>query len=126
MIEVFKASTHYADWSGDVQSDNADMSGIHSWMEGKGLIGADEALVGIEFYSGERGFLLIDALIAPATGYDAVKGYIDTKREIGPIPLRKVSMELDLGEFFGLFKRFSIVLSPKGILRLGDEYTDSK
>jgi hypothetical protein len=57
-------------------------------------------------------------------GYDDVPRLLAASQG-GPIPVKRVEVELTLEEFMGLFKRFSVVLTKKGLDLDGRTYTSN-
>lgn len=123
--DTFHASVNYGDFKGSSASDRADKGDADDWLVARGLKNAGEFLLGIELYAGEshgvhRDPVNVRFLLATSGSYDTVKTMIDATP--GPIPVRRVDDQMPLVEFFGLFKRFSITLSPGGMLE-GKDYT---
>jgi hypothetical protein len=115
----FRASVQYEDLVGTAAADRADgKNGPEDWLRNKGLMTADEFVLGIEIWSGEnpgvyRDPLSVHFLITPG-GYDSTEKMIaDTS---GEVPVRRITVEMKIAEFMGLFKRFSVCLSPGGML----------
>ena len=123
--EQFKASVQYGDFSGTVAADGADKGDASDWLKGKGLKQEGEFLVGITFYVGEnRGShkdpVYVEFLLGTSGDHDNFRSLLET--HTGPIVVRRVRAEMPVTEFFGLFKRFSVHVSPHGMLE-GREYT---
>ncbi|WP_454063622.1 hypothetical protein [Candidatus Nitrospira salsa] len=123
----FRASVQYNDWKGTSAADSADGNGPGKWLTDNGHKEGDEFLLGVSISVGENrrgheGLISVDFLLSPGN-HDHVKAMIDSSQ--GPVEVRKVSVEMKLTEFFGLFKRFSIALSPHGMLSERD-YTDTE
>jgi hypothetical protein len=57
-------------------------------------------------------------------GYDDVPRLLAASQG-GPIPVKRVEVELTLEAFMGLFKRFSVVLTKKGLDLDGRTYTSN-
>ena len=115
----FIASAQYNDWEGGAAADRADKNSAEEWLQAKGHKEENEFLLGITMYAGEnhgvhKDPIYVDFLLATPGDHDSVKSMIDSTH--GPIEVRKVSIEMDLVEFFGLFKRFSVTLSSHGML----------
>lgn len=117
--ESFDASVQYNDFKGSSASDRADRGDADDWLNKKGLKNEGEFLLGIELFSGEshgvhKDPVYVHFLLATSGNYDTVKAMVDST--LGPVPVRRVDVQMPLLEFFGLFKRFSITLSPGGML----------
>lgn len=116
--ERFRASVQYGDLTGTVAADRSDGVGADEWLESRGHKGAGEFVLGIEVYVGENAgkhsdpitvhFLLVDG------GFDSAEAAVKGSTEVAA--KRRVSVDMDAAEFLGLFKRFSINMSPQGIL----------
>lgn len=124
-IDTFHASVQYGDFKGSSASDRADIGDANHWLITKNLKNTDEFLLGIQVYAGEshgehRDPVTVYFLLAKTGSYDTAKAMIDSRS--GPIPVRRVDVQMPLVEFFGLFKRFSITLSPDGMLE-GKDYS---
>lgn len=121
----FHASVQYGDFDGTSAADRADRSDADDWLLSKGLKTKDEFLLGIELFAGEshgvhKDPVYVHFLLTTAGDYDTVKAMVDSTPS--PIPVRRVDIQMPLLEFFGLFKRFSITLSPRGMLE-GKDYS---
>ena len=124
-INTFHAAVQYNDFKGSSASDRADNNDADAFLLSKGLKTAGEFLLGIELFAGENhGFhkdpVYVHFLLATPGDYDSVKEMVDSIP--GPVPVRRVDVQMPLAEFFGLFKRFSITLSPGGMLE-GKDYS---
>jgi len=117
--EKFLASVQYGDWKGTSAADRADRNGPGDWLEANGYKKSDEFLLGVSIFAGEnhgehKDPIYVNFLLASPGDHDNVKAMIDSTQ--GPVKVRKVSVEMKLTEFFGLFKRFSIAFSSHGML----------
>ena len=127
-MQTFKASVQYGDWKGTCAADDADKQSIVDFLRAKELIAEREFLVGIELYVGENHDLnvkppTIIGLILNAENYDTAAAALQSARD--QINLRRIRIELPLELFLGLFKRFSIAISPRGLDITGREYRTS-
>jgi hypothetical protein len=99
-----------------------------NWLEANGHKKPDEFLVGVSIFVGEnhgvhKDPIYVQFLLASPGDHDSVKAMIDSSQ--GPVKVRKVTAEMKLTEFFGLFKRVSIAFSSHGML--GErEYTTAE
>jgi len=123
--DTFHASVQYGDLKGTSAADRADQGDADDWLVKNGLKNEGEFLLGIDLFAGEnhgvhKDPVHVSFLLATAGNYDTIKDMIDSTP--GPIPVRRVAVEMPIAEFFGLFKRFSITLSPGGMLE-GKDYS---
>jgi hypothetical protein len=121
----FRASTQYNDWRGTASADRGDVTDLGDWLKARNLFPDDQYLVGFDVYS--RDDDVKAGLPVRATALFAVQGRHDSTEDMvhttqGPVPVSRVDFEIDIAEFFGLFKRFSIALSRGGMLA-GRDYT---
>ncbi|RLD03384.1 MAG: hypothetical protein DRI65_13000 [Chloroflexota bacterium] len=122
---IFLPSVQYGDLEGSIKADRADMNDAHKWLLTNGHINENEFVLGISMDIREnRGEfnepVYVNFLLKEPMNFDIVKSEIESKQE--PIEVRKVRIEMPLKDFFSLFKRFNLTLSPKGLLN-GREYT---
>lgn len=99
-------------------ADRADTGGPEDWLRSKGLIQADEFILGIEIWAGEGPSFRTDSI---SIHFLLVKGTFDTVRQMmgstrGTIPTNRVTTSIGVAEFIRLFKRFNVCLSPEGVL----------
>lgn len=122
-MEKFRASVQYGDWEGTAAADNAHVS-FSSFLRQKGTLKDGELLVGVRVFVGENldenpQVPWIRAVISNGNGFDNVKSQIENSPEL---ILSERDVALSLNEFFSLFKRFSVVLTSKGLGLDGREY----
>jgi hypothetical protein len=127
-VQSFIASVQYGDFKGTAAADRADHGDVNEWLETKGLKQNGEFLLGVTFYAGEnhgkhQDPIWAEFLLASPAHHDTVKAMIETSA--GPVPVRKVTAQMTVAEFLGLFKRFSVCLSAHGMLGTR-EYTYSE
>jgi hypothetical protein len=124
-VTVFHASVQYGDWEGGSAADGADKNDIGDLMRQRGLLRDGEFIVGVRAFFGEnhggkvRG-PHVEALVVSGGDYDSVKTMLAATPD--PLPLRKVEVDMTPEEFFGLFKRFDLTISRRGLDLLGREY----
>lgn len=116
--ETFKASVQYGDWRGTAAADRADQNDPEHWLEKNGKKKPGEFLIGIEIWAGEnhgkhKDPVSVTFLLASASEHDTVKNQIETGK---PLQVRRIREDMNLIEFFGLFKRFSVAISNHGML----------
>ena len=101
---------------------------VTNLLEEKGLLDREnEVLVGIRLWIGENHggkpkSPYIHCLIYEASTYKNVSEAIESEQ--GPLDLKSVSIDLTNEEFLGLFKRFSVVLTKRGLGLDGREYNE--
>lgn len=118
-VEIFKASVQYDDLKGTSAADRADQRGANEWLEKKGLKQPDEFLLGVELWIGENHGVHKDPvhvhfLLVTSAEYENVKSMLESTQ--GPVDVRRVSEDMPISDFLALFKRFSVCLSPYGLL----------
>lgn len=116
--ETFNASVQYGDWKGTAAADRADNHDPERRLEKNGTKKPNEFLIGIEIWAGEnhgkhKDPISVTFLLASASDHDTVKNQIETGK---PLQVRKVREDMNLVDFFGLFKRFSVSISNHGML----------
>jgi hypothetical protein len=124
MEQNFKASVQYDDLLGSVAADKADKNGPSKWLSEKKLIEEGELVVGISMYSGEnhgthQDPVYVTFLVTDLKGYENVPEMLDSID--GPIQVRTIDVDMNLTDFFALFKRFNVTLSTKGMME-GQQY----
>lgn len=91
---------------------------LREFLKGRKLIEDGEFILGIDLWTGEN----LGKHQIPVTvhflltrgGFDSAQAEVSTAS--GPIKVRRISIDIGMPEFMGLFKRFSICLSPDGML----------
>jgi len=123
-MERLKASVQYGDWEGTAAADGFHSTDFSEYLRDNHLINENEFLLAISFYAGEHGFISVRALVLEKdASYDSVKSFL--KSSHGPLKLREISVDVSMEKFFTLFKRFSVVLTWRGLdLRDREYYTD--
>lgn len=121
----FRAGTRHNDWRGTASADRGDQTDLSDWLKAKNLYPDDQYLVGFDVYSRDDDVqagapMRATALFAVQGDHDSTEDMVHTTQ--GPIPVCRVDFEIDIAEFFSLFKRFSIALSRGGMLA-GRDYT---
>ncbi|WP_265422864.1 hypothetical protein [Aeromonas salmonicida] len=119
-MEIFKASVQYNDFKGSSAADRADDSNASEWLKNNGHIQDGEFLVGISMYIGEnhgthRDPVSVTFLITDAVGFRALGEGSDKYK------IRKINVNMNVVDFFSLFKRFEVTLSSNSCLE-GKEY----
>lgn len=119
-----RASVQYDDLKGTAAADRADKGGPQKWLRDRDLINDDEYVVGFSMFAGEnhgvhRDPISVEFLVSGLNGYDNIPEMIQSVGE--PIEVKSVEADMNLTDFFGLFKRFAVTLSTSGMLE-GIEY----
>jgi hypothetical protein len=116
-LETFEATVTYNDMVGTVSVDAADQTSIYHWLDERNLRNSQRELVyGIQLYPNENdGQELVNPvsvtiLLITGENIDSLIKKID----VGNVPLqvRRIETVMTLAEFFSLFKRFNLTLSP--------------
>jgi hypothetical protein len=120
----FNASVQYGDLKGSAAADRADRGTAEAWLEKSGHKKEGEFLLGVSLVVGEnhgqhKDPVYVEFLLTTPGDFDSVRAMIDAAK--GPIEVRSVKLQVPIAEFLGLFKRFSVDLSPGGMLD-GREY----
>ncbi|WP_037395984.1 hypothetical protein [Sinorhizobium fredii] len=120
MAEVFTAGVQYNDWKGTAAADDADNVSIQTFFRGKG-VPQDGFVVAIRAYylSVSPGNIGVRAVYADGDGFDSVNDQIQSTDNP---TFKELDIDLTLAEFFGLFKRFNVVLPMKGLGLDGRNY----
>jgi hypothetical protein len=118
-MQNFRASVQYNDLKGSVAADNADMNYARKWLLERGHIQQSECLIGISMSIGENHGVHTDPvyvtfLISELKGYQNIPEMIQDSNE--PLQVKKISIDMNVTEFFALFKRFEVTLSSNGLL----------
>lgn len=112
--DTFRAGVQYNDLKGTAAADRHDNRDFSNYLKEKGLIRDGESLIGIELWSGEVHGTVQDkpvyvtALVSSGEKYDTIHEEVMSGQ---PVQVRKIELEMNLNEFFGLFKRFAISIS---------------
>ena len=124
-MKTFKASVQYDDLKGSVAADNADKGDARDFLKSGGHITDDEFIVGISMWAGEnhgehRDPVSVRFLVSDLKGHENVPEMIEASGE--GIELREVHLNMNLVDFFALFKRLELTLSNGGRIE-GISYT---
>ena len=119
-MKQFKALVQYNDLKGTVAADIPDRGSAQKLLEGNGLLGENEHVIGISMSVGENHgnhkdpvyveFLVIEL----KAGYKNIPEMINSIGE--PIPLRRIREDMNIADFLALFKRFQVSISTAGYL----------
>jgi hypothetical protein len=115
--EIFFASVKYGDMKGTAEADVADHVGPSGWLLQNGYMEDGEFVVGIQLSVGEsygvyKDPTAVEFLITRGQ-HDSVHAQINAGHLLA---VRSVTVDIPIVEFLGWFKRFSLSLSPHGML----------
>jgi hypothetical protein len=114
----FRASVQYNDFTGSSAADRADKGGPEDWLRSKNLMKPAEFVLGVDIWAGENPGVHYDPItvhfLLTTGSFDSVKQSIAS--DSGVVAVRRVTTEMGVADFMGLFKRFSVYLSPGGML----------
>ena len=118
-METFIASVQYNDLKGTVAADRADKNDPSTWLRENGHINDEELVLGISIFIGEnhgkhKDPIYVHFLVSELHGHSNVPDLLENFPK--PIQVRKIQLAMNLVDFFGLFKRFSVTLSTNGML----------
>ena len=123
-MTIFEASVQYKDFDGYVHADRDDNQNAKDYLRKHHNIPENSFVLGIQVYSSvnnvRENTLTVRFLHSNVGGYDNIQEKM--KAEGDALALNEVEIEMPYSEFFGLFKRFSLTLSPNGLLE-GKSYT---
>ena len=80
----------------------------------------DDFLVGVRMFSGENNGIHIDSIDVTFLITDEI-GFKAIEQNSSEYKIRKVSVDMDIGDFLALFKRLEVTLSSNSCLE-GKEY----
>lgn len=100
------------------------MTNAAKWLKNNGHI-TDEFVVGISMWAGEnhgthRDPVSVKFLVSGLNGYDNIPEMLQASSE--PIQVKEIRVDMDVLDFFALFKRLEITLSNGGLIE-GKTYT---
>jgi hypothetical protein len=112
---MFKASVQYNDKEGTSAADMDDNNYLNNYIKEKDLNPDDDFLIGIDidytmnmFPSADKN-VTVNLLFVPIKGFDELDFYLENKNDI---EVFKKSIDMSIDEFFMIFKRLNIKLSP--------------
>lgn len=125
-METFKASVQYNDLKGSAAADRADMTDAAKWLKDNGYIN-NEFVLGISMWAGEnhgthKDPVSVKFLVTELVGYDNIPEMLEASGE--PIQVKEISVDMNIADFFALFKRFEVTLSNGGLIE-GKTYTSN-
>ena len=113
-MESLKATTHNADWIGTVGADFTNVSAIEDYLRKRGLALPRGLLVAIKTsigdgHSAPRRKVNVRALFYDGQDFESIQRALAATR--GPVPVREVTVDLTLEEFFEFFEDFDLTLT---------------
>jgi hypothetical protein len=126
-MQSFRASVQYGDWRGAAAADDTQRNSVQAYLEKKKLIESDEFLIATSLWVGENddqgklGSVFARAFLF--RGHRDFESVRDALAEIpGPIPVRTVDIPLTLTQIVGMFKRFDVMFTWRGLELEDREY----
>lgn len=113
-IEAFKASVQYDDHKGTAAADDHDRDTLDDYLRAKGLIDEGDRIVGVRMWSGEVHANRQERPVSVTAYVQSAEGYVQAQQHLErtePVPVKAVKAEMELAEFFGLYKRFEVAIS---------------
>lgn len=117
-IEKFNASVQYDDYKGTTAADKQDINDVYKYLEKKQQRNKNEFIVGISLYTYNLALnpsheLSVRFFLSDLQGESDVPTLIKSKN---PLSVKEIKIDMSYREFFQLFKRFNLTLSPKALL----------
>lgn len=117
-IEKFNASVQYDDYKGTTAADKQDINDVYKYLEKKQQRNKNEFIVGISLYAYNLALnpsheLSVRFFLSDLQGESDVPTLIKSKN---PLSVKEIKIDMSYREFFQLFKRFNLTLSPKALL----------
>lgn len=125
MTERFKATVQYSDWEGTAAADSADEKTIHDFLKERKLMTDKQFVIGVEVSIGENHVgrvqpPIINVIFVETDSFDDAQLLLGKD---GTVNVMKIVLDdVSLEQFLGLFKRFSIAISRKGLNFIDREY----
>ncbi|MGU5844827.1 hypothetical protein [Aeromonas hydrophila] len=117
-MTIFEPGVQYKDLDGSVYADRDDNLNATDYLRNHHHISENNFVLGIQVYSSVHNVrehtLTVRFLHSNVGGYDNIQEKI--KAEGDALALNEIEIDMPYNEFFGLFKRFSLTLSPNGLL----------
>lgn len=117
-MKEFKAGVQYGDLKGSVAADIADQIFPSKWLSDNGHISDGECLIGISMFAGEnngqhRDPVSVTFLVSTLNGHANVPAMI---QDAEPVQIKEINVDMNIADFFALFKRLEITLSNSGLM----------
>lgn len=123
-MTIFEAGVQYNDLEGAVKADRDDHQTAADYLKKNKQMPEGNFVLGIQIYSSVHNVrektLTVRFLHSDVAGYDNIQDKM--RAEGDAFSINEVEIEMPYHEFFGLFKRFSLTLSPNGLLE-GKSYS---
>ena len=123
-MTIFEAGVQYNDLEGAVKADQDDHQTADDYLKQNKQMPEGNFVLGIQIYSSVHNVrektLTVRFLHSDVAGYENIQGKM--RAEGDAFSINEVEIEMQYHEFFGLFKRFSLTLSPNGLLE-GKSYS---
>jgi len=109
------ARTQYNDFLGTSSADSRDRNAIDDYLRQKGLISNVDMVFGVSIYTGENHMNIsvkpniIVYVVRNACNFVGMKDILENATNVDDV-LDEINIQLDFNEFFGLFKRFHVVI----------------
>ncbi|OOE34053.1 hypothetical protein BZG05_08565 [Salinivibrio kushneri] len=117
-MTIFEAGFQYNDLEGIVKTDRDDHQTAADYLKKNKKIPENGFLFGIKIYSSVHNVrektLAVRFLHSDVAGYDNIQDKMRVEGDT--FSINEVEIEMPYYEFFGLFKRFSLTLSPNNLL----------
>jgi hypothetical protein len=114
--ETFEAVVQYGDLFGSIAADRGDKESVCDWLRTRELLLPGEIMCGISLSIGENhgeeivNPVHVNIYLWSGDSIDLLNEQI--RSTSGPLVVRKIETVMSFPEFFSLFKRFSLTLSP--------------
>ncbi|ASW82771.1 MULTISPECIES: hypothetical protein [Vibrio] len=117
-MTIFEPGVQYKDLNGGVHADRDDTQDATDYLRQHHNIPQDHFVFGIQVYSSVHhvrdNTLSVRFLHSNVAGYENIQQKMVA--EGAEFTLNELEIGMSYKEFFGLFKRFSLTLSPNGLL----------
>lgn len=118
-METFTASVQYNDVKGSAAADWADQENARKWLKDNNLINDDEFVVGVSMWAGENHGkhddpVFVKFFVTDLQGHPDLPSFLAASGDL--IEARKIRVDMNLVDFFGLFKRLELTLSSGAML----------
>ncbi len=118
-MNTFKASVQYNDMKGSTAADRADKENAAKWLKDNDLISDEEFVVGVKMWAEENHGthddpIYVTFFVTDLNGHPDIPSLLAASGDV--IEARRVRVDMNLVDFFGLFKRLEITLSNGGVL----------
>ncbi|WP_270826536.1 hypothetical protein [Aeromonas sp. Y318-1] len=123
-MTIFEPGVQYKDLDGIVHADRDDNQYATDYLRNNQKITKEDYVFGIQVFSSvhnvRQNTLTVRFLHSDVSGYENIQEKMRVEGDA--LTLNVVEIDMPYNVFFGLFKRFSLTLSPNGLLE-GKSYT---